>query len=227
MKKVLLLCAVLSVNYIFSQEIKYGIKGGTNFSNLLKNKNVSNSFFNRNTRNTRTDFHVGAFMEIPIGDQWSIQPELLYSRQGANFTDEMCFSEANGECTISQIKGVESISYISMPILFKYKLFKKFNLEFGPHVDYAVSANVKENYYIDGKETKKWKHLDLEKLGDHSFMGAIREFDLGLSLGASYDINEHFFIQGRYKSGFAGVIDLAFPLILRNSVFQFSLGYKF
>ena len=107
--------------------IKIGIKGGLNVSNLMGDvKDVA----------IRTSIHAGIVAEIIVNDKFSIQPELLYSGQGASATFE------GG--------GRYKLDYITLPVLAKFPIAKNLYLETGPQVGFLISAKYKDN---DSNET--------------------------------------------------------------------------
>jgi len=102
--------------------IKIGIKGGLNVSNLMGDvKDVA----------IRTSIHAGLVAEIIVSDNFSIQPELLYSGQGASATFE------GG--------GRYKLDYITLPVLAKFPIAKSLYLETGPQVGFLISSKYKDN----------------------------------------------------------------------------------
>ena len=107
--------------------IKIGIKGGLNVSTLMGDvKDVA----------IRTSIHAGLVAEIIVNDKFSIQPELLYSGQGASATFE------GG--------GRYKLDYITLPVLAKFPIAKNLYLETGPQVGFLISGKYKDN---DSNET--------------------------------------------------------------------------
>ena len=89
MKKHILLIGILffgSIATIYAQA-RPGIKLGYN------NSNISNT-----TLEDKEDFYIGAFVNIPITDYYTLQPEILYSRQGGSSA-----STEFGDVTINYI----------------------------------------------------------------------------------------------------------------------------
>jgi hypothetical protein len=75
-----------------------------------------------------TNYHFGLVAELPLGDTFAIQPELLYSTVGANY----------------QVTGVISnvsnkLGYISIPVIAKINLNKTFSLDLGPQASFLLS----------------------------------------------------------------------------------------
>ena len=123
MKKYLLalslFCIVASSSQ--AQKITPGIKGGLNIADV--------SGINGDNR---LSGHVGLFLHSRINRNWSIQPEILYSGQGQQFT------VVNNEFTLA-------LSYIQVPVMFQFYPVKQFYLEFGPQLGFLLSANVKDD----------------------------------------------------------------------------------
>ena len=100
-----------------AQLLKLGIKAGPNFSNFSGGISEINY-------KARTSFHVGAVAELSLLENFSIQPELLYSSQGA------------------KVDGVGdfNLDYISMPVMAKFYLMTdKLSLEAGPQFSFLVN----------------------------------------------------------------------------------------
>ncbi|THF51384.1 PorT family protein [Flavobacterium supellecticarium] len=109
----------------YAQMIQFGVKAGVNFANFTGG-NVEGYDFK-----TITSYHAGIVSEIKLLENLSIQPELLYSTQGAKL-------EGLGD----QIKN--ELGYISIPVLAKFYLTSnKLSLELGPQASFLVSERNK------------------------------------------------------------------------------------
>ena len=78
MKKIILIIAftIILIPTVKSQEkIQFGVKGGVNFTTMTSNDYLYDEKY-------KTGFYLGATVEIPLGKKFSIQPEILYSKQG-------------------------------------------------------------------------------------------------------------------------------------------------
>ncbi|TXE20321.1 PorT family protein [Psychroserpens burtonensis] len=117
MKKLLLLStiAIFGIsNLINGQNIDFGFKTGLNISNIAGGETDRNNLF---------VFHIGGFAEFKINEKFSLQPELLYSRQG---------SEVGNSVKIK-------LDYLAIPLMAKYYLSKKISLEAGPQISFLVN----------------------------------------------------------------------------------------
>src|SRR5690606_32917803 len=79
MKKGILLAAFAFMAFTATQaqEVRLGIKGGYNLANLTGDVGDAKA---------RSAFHIGGLVEVPVSEQFSVQPEILYSSQGAEYT---------------------------------------------------------------------------------------------------------------------------------------------
>ena len=127
MKRILLLTGILIWINLNAQSSKreegitFGIKGGLNVSDFLGD-------IKKNT--FRTSVHLGVFSEIMISDNFSLQPELLYSGQGYSGRVLPGFSRSKYD-------------YINFPVLAKIYIAKKISIEAGPQIGFLVSAKEK------------------------------------------------------------------------------------
>ncbi|WP_306353874.1 porin family protein [Flavobacterium sp. '19STA2R22 D10 B1'] len=128
MKKLFLLAVLViaGTTSMNAQFLKAGIKAGANFANY------SGGLDGIDYKN-RTDFHVGAVAELKISENFSIQPELLYTAQGTKIK--------------TAIKDFEDkTAYISVPVLAKYYILSnRLSVEVGPQFAFLVSNKDKVN----------------------------------------------------------------------------------
>jgi hypothetical protein len=247
MKKIILTTLMLCSAIAFSQEIKYGVKGGLNISNLRGDYPEFSpattgadeaSFKNKSL----IGFHFGGFLEFQVNNKFSIQPELLLSTQGSELELKATSfenSDGTGEKDTEILTQRINLTYINIPIMLKYKVLEKLNIEFGPQIGYAISGKSTWNFEGTDDESEEIK-INLFKDGTYQFQGgtleiksALKRFDFGMNLGASYDVTEKFFIQTRYNLGLAVIDnnstagDNTKSWNLQNSVFQVSAGFRF
>jgi hypothetical protein len=111
---------VFVIHFSNAQLLDLGIKVGANYAN-----------FNSSTIETTplTSYHVGIVADIKLLKPLSIQPELLYSTQGATYK------------TIAEDFKAE-LGYMSVPVLAKIHLGKSFSLEAGPQFSFLLSKKV-------------------------------------------------------------------------------------
>ncbi len=178
-----------------AQEIKFGIKGGLNLASLSGDTpDISG----------RTSFHAGAVLEVKFNDKFALQPELLYSAQGAS-------AETQG---IADIETELRLNYINLPVLAKYYLVKGLSIEAGPQLGILIDAGTQDtiNGVLQGEEDAK---------------DQFKSIDFSFDFGVGYNFTEHFFAQARYNVGLSDIYDIDNNFEDTNGVFQLSVGYLF
>ena len=163
MKKILILGGIIfaCINGQ-SQNTHIGIKGGLNLSNISSKNNI--------TKYT-TGFHVGLLAHIHAGKRFGVQPELLYSAQGAKYKNL-------NDYKIKQ-------DYINLPIMFQYLINDGWRLETGPQAGFLINAKTKNG----DVETDIKDNLDKFDFSwgfgigyiTHSKWGVDARFNLGLT----------------------------------------------
>ncbi|HAT69653.1 MAG TPA: PorT family protein, partial [Flavobacteriaceae bacterium] len=177
MKKLFLFAAIAAfgiTNLQAQDGVSFGAKGGVNFSTL-----TGDDVDDLDEDNARTSFHVGAIVEIPISDRFSVQPEILYSGQGIKFEDE----DFLGQGTEAKIK----LDYINVPVLAKFYLVEGFSIEAGPQFGFLVN----DEFEIEDSNGDTIESEDLDAAS----------FDLGAAVGLGYKFTNGLFLQGRYVFG--------------------------
>jgi hypothetical protein len=138
MKKVVLtLVAIVVAAGAFAQ-ISGGVKAGVNLANQ-KFKLGDES----EAGDMKIGFLVGGYLVAPIGEKFSIQPELFYSAVG---------SEEDG--------GKLNFSYLSVPVMFRYNFNEMINLHLGPQLGLLLSAKAKEDGGDDVDIKDSFKGMD-------------------------------------------------------------------
>lgn len=139
MKKILLAAVLFIATIATSQAqlLKIGVKAGVNFANQTGGSSFDGISVDKEGI---TSYHAGLVAEIKLLEKFSIQPELLYSTQGASYK----FKDVNQE-----IKN--DLGYISIPVMAKIYLTKSFSLEVGPQAQFLVSD--KDNVNLGDTKT--------------------------------------------------------------------------
>ncbi len=110
--------------------VRAGLKGGFNASSLF----YENA--NANDRKERYGFHGGVYAQIPAGDFFAIQPELLYSTKGAS---------ANYNVLGFQGRNSFRLNYAELPVLATFKLGNTAEIQAGPYAAYLLNSNISSN----------------------------------------------------------------------------------
>jgi len=145
--------------------VSLGIKGGVNVYNVHNNNDTK--------YDSKAGFHFGLLGHIHFDSNFAIQPEIVYSAQGAK----------NGDTKYN-------LDYVNVPVLFQYMFDNGFRLQAGPQVGFLIGAKSKNNDVTDIKDN--YKPIDFSVSIGASYIfpptgfGIDARYNLGLS-----NINEN------------------------------------
>jgi hypothetical protein len=192
MKKILLSIFACSSLVFASAQVQFGVKAGYNLASVSQSGSQ-----NDNGLKSKSGFHGGVFASLPIAESFFLQPELVYSGQGA--------SETQNNETINL-----NYNYLNIPVLAKYQSAMGLFAETGPQVGFLLSANVS-----GGGVSMDIK--DQSQSIDFSWA-----FGVGYKLS-----NIPLGIDARYNLGFTNILKDSPDETVKNSVFQIGLFYMF
>jgi len=175
---------------------KPGIRGGLNLSSITQSRG-----------DFKPDFYLGGLGEIKLTKRYALQPEIIYSRQGANkITTE--YYDYNTGYYVDNQKDVE-LNYISLAVINKFYIVEGFHALVGPTLDFLIDDNL------------VYRETDV---------------DLGINLGFGYTTPSGFTFEARFKKGIVDVLeseyyqsgsDELFGDYNTNILFQFGVSYAF
>jgi len=210
MKKVILVAmAVFAFGSASAQDVKFGAKLGLN--SATQSTTIPVIAGENSSLESVTGVNIGGYANIKISDKFSVQPELLYSMQGA----KLVISNASGP---EKIETTLSMDYINLPIMAKFMVAKKISLQAGPQIGFLVSATGKNSSNFFGGPNST---ID--------FKDKANGVDFGLNFGAGYDITEKLSVDLRYNIGLSQLeknLETG-QSASKNRVFSLNLGYSF
>jgi hypothetical protein len=106
---------------LFAQ-VKFGLRGGINLS---KEKYEESGI--SITSDNRVGLHAGIFIQIPVSEMLSFQPEFYYSQEG-------------GQVKVNGITAKDLLDFVNLPLLLKITPTQKFNIVLGPQFGFLASA---------------------------------------------------------------------------------------
>jgi len=178
------------INVSAQKKITIGIKGGINITGMQADYFADND--------CKTKFNAGIVSEIKISGKFFIQPELLYSRQGA-YTKAIMYG---GEPLDTEY----ILDYISLPLMAKLYVSDKIALELGGICNFL--ANDEEIRTLDN-ETK-------------TYPANANDFEFSIAAGVSYHFKNRFFGNARSFLGLSNAVSTA-----NNYGLQIGIGYLF
>jgi hypothetical protein len=217
MKK-LLFFTVLTFFVITAQaQVKIGIRAGLNSAKL-------NAFYQEDASGSLNDgnefvglskplisFHAGLTFDIPLSDQFSFQPSVLYSGKGSNSQYTVYYyNEQTGVNDYVNAKIKSTPFYIDLPLHFVYKNdlgAAKLLIGAGPYLSYGISGKTKADVtFINAKTTTSvedniaWSESDYNA---NDALEGINRFDAGLSVMLGMEFSEKFQVAVTYGFGLA------------------------
>jgi hypothetical protein len=186
--------------------LKPGVKAGLNLSK-----------FTNSEATNKTDFYLGGFMAIKFAKIYTLQPELIYSRQGAvrNVYYYPLYTSYNPVFQSSRKEVKYSLDYLGLNVINKFTFGSGFQVVVGPAIDFKVSDNFSEN------NAEKPIGVDIALVG---------------GLGYSYN---NFTFEARVKQGMADIFgdnynqtvdnnnNGNYDEVVLNQLFQFGVSYTF
>jgi len=193
MKKLLVIACVFVASFSYAQDLKFGVKAGLNLSNIVGD-DVEDA-------DMKAGLYFGGFLNTPLNDNLSFQPELLYSRQGW---------KVDGDGADLSIKT----SYINIPLLLKMSLgaADKVHIYAGPQLGFLVKAEAEAE---EGDVT-----------GTVDIKDELKNFDFSLNFGLSFDVSDNMSLDVRYNRGLSKLDDVDDSKAY-NSGFQLGASYSF
>ena len=201
MKKLVLGAAIAMSSLTFAQQ--FGVKAGMNVSSLSSDASLSD-------QKSKIGFNAGVFMNAPLAENFSIQPELMYSQMGDK-----------GTTTVSgtTYSSARNHDYITLPVMFQYNATPSFYLEAGPEFGLLVSAKNKLKNESNGNTLAE----------SSNYKDDLNGFNVGVGLGAGYYFTPNVGLTARYVAGFTDIAKdrPSGSDSVKNNVFQVGLAYKF
>ena len=187
---------ILSVMSYGQAQVAFGLKGGLNLAKLDISQGVSNV-------DNRTGFHGGAFALIKL-TKIGIQPEVLFSKQGATYKVNTTDVDAN-------------FDYINVPVLLKLYLAGGLNLQLGPQFGFLTTSEI-----VSTTSSIKTTQ-DVKSLLD-------KKYEMAVAAGIGWDLPFGVTLDARYNIGLSDIeykaTTTSSPVTFKNQVIQISIGYK-
>lgn len=209
MRKIALLIALTIFGLTQANAQNFGFKGGYNYSSF--NGDVAKD----NTLKGLSGFYVGALLELPLGDVLSLQPEVIYSRQGAAWEQKNILGE---------FKKDLKLDYLNIPVMAKVNLGPLF-----------LQGGVQFGFLVGKPETSST--VNGLRVTEQVDKDAYASFDFGVGAGLGVNLSQHFFVEARYTHSLTNALDpnnnslknahISDRNNFKNAVLSLGLGVKF
>lgn len=174
---------------VFGQHVELGLKAGLNISNLNR-KNFDYS--------PKVGAHAGLLAHIHLTKHWAIQPELVYSMEGASYDGA------------GNIEHKVNADFINVPVLVQYMAGSGFRLQTGPQLGFLVSVKdaVKNGNTVNVKDN-------------------FAPVNFSWAVGAGYLTDFGLGFDARLNLGLSDINDITGARKVHGSVVQLGVFYQF
>lgn len=208
MKKVLLFIITCSITTFAAAQLQWGIRAGLNASTTHYAPSIPIG-----SVDLKAGLVAGSFLHIPLTKNLALQPEILYSQQGAMITNDF-------------VKYGIRLQYMELPVLLQYKFSRRFIVEGGPQAGYLLAAH----YKIHTTRARDVNTIDALHAGDKiNTKRSYKPFDISGVIGVAYQFSSSWGTGIRYSYGFSRVnkesVVITQDASLTNRVLQISLSY--
>lgn len=214
MKKIalLIIMAVCGLSQVRGQD--FGVKAGYNYSTF------SGETSSLSTIEGLSGFYIGGLVELPISNVLSIQPELIFSRQGVALRQGLEKSGIRIEINNADIR----LDYLNIPVMAKVNLGPLF-----------LQGGVQFGFLVSKPKVNRLTNTSLFPLLDKD---SYNSFDFGVGVGLGFNFNRRFFAEARYTHSLTNVFDPNDDYFkasgigsnnnnFKNAVLSIGLGMKF
>ena len=170
--------------------------------------NIAN-YTNSDGTDSRIGLAIGAEFESQITNRFSLSVGALYSMQGAKIATVDASTGIN-------VKTTFKTDYINIPIMANVYVVQGLALKAG--IQPGINVNASYSASAQGVTVSG-------KLSDVGVGVNVKTLDFAIPVGLSYEY-KNFVIDGRYNIGLTEVVKDDIDKS-KNSVFQFTVGYKF
>lgn len=197
MKRNLLTTAFCLFTICAFSQISIGLKAGLNLADVTGD--------DVEDLGLRPSFLAGAYLGVDVSEKFRIQPELLFVSAGSK-------GDGFDEDLIEDYDETLKLNYISVPVMFMYKVTSFLNIQVGPQISILASAKTVRDYEDSGEVETDIKD---------SLKGA----DFGVNAGLGLDFGK-FNVSARYCIGLSDINDFEGGNSVKNQAIQVALGYK-
>ena len=197
---------------------------GVNFANITNNEVVVDMQQQDQTLKSRVKpgLLAGVDVEYQATDQLFASIGLQYSMQGSRYPD---FERKDGELVEGFSDWHTNLGYLNVPLLVRFRVTDGFSVKAG--VQLGVLLNAKDQMsttdIIPLEDGGREQGKAVEQTTD--LYDSCKKLDISIPLAVSYEF-ENVILDARYNIGLSRIYDLDL-LKSRNSVLQFTVGYRF
>ena len=191
MKKVMVclfacLMILAATECVNAQKVNFGVKAGLNLST-----------WNYDDASLRPGFHAGGFATVQFSRMFAVQPEVMYSMEGAAWEgklDAFGFSLANAKVT-------STVHKLNVPVMLQISPISMLTVEVGPQFGFNLGLqghNKFETNVVGVANSESDVEYDSE---DYNM------FEMGIAAGLKLNLTRNMAIGARYVYGISPIFD--------------------
>lgn len=190
MKKISLFAVLVLFGIsLHAQKVNIGLKGGLNLASVSDSENEDDV-------SSRLGYHAGLFFNIPVSPQISVQPEAVYSSQGAKYD----LGTGGDDLQLA-------LNYINIPVMVQANVGRGFYAQVGPQLGILTSVSDKVG------------DTELGVVSKDDF----KSTDISLGFGVGFKGLSGFGLDARYNLGLTNINNSGQSANIKNNVFQVGL----
>ncbi len=163
----------------FREKLSFGLKAGVNISNVYDSEGEQ---FNADAK---FGLAAGAFVAIPLGKYFGIQPEILFSQKGY---------KGSGSILGSNYSFTYTSNFIDVPLLFALKPISLITIVAGPQYSFLLSDKYEFNSAIVNTNQENEFNNDNIRKNILCFLGGVdfnlRRIVIGTRIGWDIQANK-------------------------------------
>jgi len=193
-----------------AQGVAVGIKGGANYSSVVGDLTDGVQF--------RFSGHAGVFATLDVAYNFKLQPEVVYSSQGFQFTTDLLAIDSGTTTNPNRTRTNVRLNYLTLPIVAKFRVSDKLHLEFGPQFGFLIDQ-VTVVKTLDGSNGNS-------EVRKTQVQGNF-QLDYGGAVGLGIRLTENLELSPRFYLGLRDRLNQLPQLQNVNVTIQLALAYRF
>lgn len=229
MKKLILGLAVAGSLLVNAQEktkstspITFGVKAGFNASTLSKYDGYDGY---DNDQKLKPGFNAGVFVNIPVAEKFSVQPEVLFSQLGSK-TEEKEVYYNNSDKFKRETDYKKTLNYLTIPVMVQYNILPQLYVEAGPEFGFLLGGKDKGDLTLT-QTSGNTTTTQTTSFSENIVKDLHNKFNFGIGIGAGYYFTQNFGVTARFTAGITDIYKHNNGDAVRNNAFQVGVAYKF
>ncbi len=194
------------------QDYTFGVKAGPSYSSIIGDLTEGFKF--------RFSGHGGVFVHMRFSDKFALQPEVVYSSQGFQFSTDLASIQSFSPSTDgNDFRTNVQLNFITVPLMAQFALNDKVAVEVGPQFGFLLNQVTK---------IKNLDEINTSGVARRSSVNGDFQLDYGAALGLAFGLNEHLSLSPRAYIGMRNRLNGLGGLAQSyNVALQLSLNYGF